>query len=114
MVSRAETADSVDWMNETIMSRDMHQNRHNSGVPALDISLDADHIHWLKEQSQKAQFRASYSARTRSDGGSDLGSLRSVPRREGATHGTAQGRGVATMNGTAGAAAELMPRPRDG
>ena len=44
------TADSVDLMNETLMSRDLSKGsaRTPTGVPPLDISMDADHIHWLK------------------------------------------------------------------
>ena len=83
-VSRPDTAysDSVDLMNETLMSRDMNHNTTPSDVPPLDISLDADNMRWmkehqkvwLKEQNRKAQIRAS--ARTRSDAGSDIGSIR--------------------------------------
>ena len=53
---------SVDWMNETLMSRDEPHQRSPSGVPPLDISLDADNLHWLMEQKEKAELRASYSS----------------------------------------------------
>lgn len=76
VVSRPETpmSESVDLMHETLMSRDMNVMGKPSGVPALDISLDADHLHWLKEQAGKAQVRAAYQAR--SDVASDLASSR--------------------------------------
>ena len=53
----ANTMNSTDWMNETIISRDHTQRDTPQGVPALDISLDQDHIKWLKEQQTKAHHR---------------------------------------------------------
>ena len=57
-LQRAETpmTESVDLMNETLMSRGAARVPP-SGIPPLDISLDADHILWLKEQSRNAQMR---------------------------------------------------------
>ncbi|KAK2169654.1 hypothetical protein LSH36_8g10012 [Paralvinella palmiformis] len=100
LMSRPETpfSDSIDLMNETLMSRDLNQNEKPSGVPSLDISLDADHIRyvresmqkgWIKEQSRKAQLRAS--AYTRSDAGSETIPIRQPPPqpRQDAINGTA-------------------------
>lgn len=60
-MQRSETpmTDSVDLMNETLMSRDVARAAP-SGIPPLDISLDADHLLWLKEQSKIAQLRKSH------------------------------------------------------
>ena len=57
---RSETpmTESVDLMHETLMSRDAAR-APPSDIPPLDISLDADHMMWLKEQSKMAQLRKS-------------------------------------------------------
>ena len=52
--------ESADLMNASLMSRDLTQMRTPTGVPPLDISLDGDHMNWLKEQSKKAQLRSTY------------------------------------------------------
>ena len=58
------TMDSTDlMMNETLMSRDMNHAQTPTGVPRLDISVDQDHMMWLKEQSQKANVRAGHRSR---------------------------------------------------
>ncbi|XP_013387246.1 uncharacterized protein LOC106156514 [Lingula anatina] len=56
---RGETpTDTYDLMDETLQSRDFSRLRQSGTVPPLDISLDADHMKWLKEQEKKAQVRA--------------------------------------------------------
>ena len=57
-LQRSETpmTESVELMNETLMSRGAARVPP-SGIPPLDISLDADHLLWLKEQSKNAQLR---------------------------------------------------------
>lgn len=67
--------DSVELMSETLVSRDMG-HATPTGVPPLDISLDKDHLMWLKEQSKKAHIRSTY--RTRSDLVSDVGSAQGL------------------------------------
>ncbi len=62
------TLNSTDLMNETLMSRNDFNAKTPTGVPPLNISLDKDHMKWLKEQSQKAQVRSGHRSR------SDLGS----------------------------------------
>ena len=69
MRSTTPLTESVDLMNASLMSRDMHQVRTPTGVPPLDISLDKDHMHWLKEQSMKAQLRSTYQPDGQVDGG---------------------------------------------
>lgn len=80
LVSRSETPatdTSMDiMMNETLMSRDFNRTRPKNGVPPLDISLDADHVKWLKEQTRRGHLRSTRSVMTRSEAESDLGSLR--------------------------------------
>ena len=106
--SRPETPYSeADLMNETLMSRDGSQIATPAGVPALDISLDADHVKWLKEQTRKAHVRKS-SARSRSEVdelGSTWGSQRSQrSQRHGRTQALGESRTLGEtqqhMNGT--------------
>lgn len=52
--------DSVDLMNASLMSRDLGSLKTPTGVPPLDISLDKDHLLWMKEQSRRAQLRSTY------------------------------------------------------
>ena len=46
MRSRAQTEGSMDWMNETLMSRDLNKGQSPHDVPPLDISLDNDNLKW--------------------------------------------------------------------
>ena len=50
---------SVDLMNETLRSRDLMHLPTPSGVPPLDISLDADHLLWIKEHANRTSWRDS-------------------------------------------------------
>ncbi|ELT94082.1 hypothetical protein CAPTEDRAFT_214055 [Capitella teleta] len=79
IVSRSETPatdTSMDiMMNETLMSRDFCRTPNKSGVPPLDISLDADHVKWLKDQTHRGLLRSTRSVLTRSEAGSDVGSM---------------------------------------
>ena len=45
-------------MFETLHSRDFSNDQKNPDVPKLDISMDTDHLKWIKEQASKAQVRA--------------------------------------------------------
>ena len=60
-----------DLMNETLQSRADHEVTP-TGVPPLNISLDADHINWLQEQSRKSSSRRGYQSHI--DITSDMGS----------------------------------------
>ena len=65
-------------MNETLQSRADPQVTP-TGVPPLNISLDADHINWLQEQSRKSSSRRGHQSHV--DVGSDMGSThRSIHR----------------------------------
>ncbi|WAR18228.1 SPAT7-like protein, partial [Mya arenaria] len=47
-------------MFETLHSRDFSKyddNENNPGIPKLDISMDTDHIKWVKDQASKAKLR---------------------------------------------------------
>lgn len=44
-------------MFETLHSRDFSKGRENPDVPKLDISMDTDHLKWVKEQASKAKLR---------------------------------------------------------
>ncbi|XP_053408721.1 spermatogenesis-associated protein 7 homolog isoform X2 [Mercenaria mercenaria] len=50
-------------MFETLHSRDFSKyddkNGQNSDIPKLDISMDTDHLKWIKEQASKAKVRSS-------------------------------------------------------
>lgn len=48
-------------MFETLHSRDFSKydkEEQNSDIPKLDISMDTDHLKWIKEQATKAKIRA--------------------------------------------------------
>ena len=48
-------------MFETLHSRDFSKydkNGENSDIPKLDISMDTDHLKWIKDQASKAKIRA--------------------------------------------------------
>lgn len=55
--SRSETPVTEDMFDETLMSRDFNRLKQSGTVPTLDISVDADHFKWLKEQAVKAEAR---------------------------------------------------------
>lgn len=67
------TLTSTELMNESLASRNLTMVRTPTGVPPLDISLDKDHLKWLKEQSMKAQHRSA-----RSQGSPDLRSSQAL------------------------------------
>ncbi|OWF46449.1 uncharacterized protein LOC110455722 isoform X2 [Mizuhopecten yessoensis] len=45
-------------MYETLQSRDFTKYNKDKMVPTLDISMDKDHLNWIKEQASKAEVRA--------------------------------------------------------
>ena len=49
-------------LDETLQSRDFERLKSGAtdDVPPLDISLDADHLRWLKDQAEKASARDAY------------------------------------------------------
>ena len=107
-LQRSETpmTDTPSLMNETLLSRDMKLDRSRSGVPPLDISLDADHIRWLQEQSHKAHLRMSYRS-GRSDTTSDLGSMQLPADIKRDLNASGPMVHMGTMNGTLGASQTL-------
>ncbi|XP_052273057.1 spermatogenesis-associated protein 7 homolog isoform X2 [Dreissena polymorpha] len=44
-------------MFETLHSRDFKREEPNPDIPKLDISMDTDHLKWVKEQALKAKHR---------------------------------------------------------
>ena len=67
-------ASTTDFMSASIISRDKGRRESPHDVPALDISLDQDHIKWLKEQQTQARLRGSDRSPTRPT--ADLGDTR--------------------------------------
>lgn len=45
-------------MYESLQSRDFTKYNKEKMVPTLDISMDKDHLNWIKEQASKADIRA--------------------------------------------------------
>ena len=77
--ARPETANTLasttDLMNASIVSRDRARRESPHDVPALDISLDQDHLKWLKDQQTQARLRSGGRSPIRTPNGAtvDLG-----------------------------------------
>ncbi|XP_060063044.1 spermatogenesis-associated protein 7-like [Ylistrum balloti] len=58
-MNRTETPlTETSLMYETLQSRDFSKFDKDKMVPTLDISMDKDHLNWIKEQASKAEIRA--------------------------------------------------------
>ncbi|XP_033734172.1 spermatogenesis-associated protein 7-like [Pecten maximus] len=58
-MNRTETPlTETSLMYETLQSRDFSKFNKDKMVPTLDISMDKDHLNWIKEQASKAEVRA--------------------------------------------------------
>lgn len=52
-----ETLTETMLMDMSLQSHDPRQRGDESGVPRLDITMDKDHLSWVKEQASRAQIR---------------------------------------------------------
>ena len=71
-----ETLTETMLMDMSLQSHEPRQRGDGSGVPRLDITMDNDHLSWVKEQASRAQIRARSGTSTQPqelDGGDTLG-----------------------------------------
>ena len=52
-----ETLTETMLMDMSLQSHDPRQHGDGSGVPRLDITMDKDHLSWVKEQASRAEIR---------------------------------------------------------